>query len=211
MNRDLSAIRQQYERSSLEEEKTPELPFALFADWFHEVLQAKLSDPTAFFLASTNKAGDVSLRTVLLKSWDTDGFVFFTNYHSHKGSDFEQNPKAAMLFYWDGMERQIRVEGLVEKISAADSDAYYYSRPEDSQIGAIISPQSKIIESRDFLENSFNQFKASNQKISRPNHWGGYLIVPQYFEFWQGRSNRLHDRIAYTKIENNWIKKRLAP
>jgi pyridoxamine 5'-phosphate oxidase len=164
-------------------------------------------------LATSTKDGKPSARIVLLKGYDEKGFVFYTNYESHKGLELAENPNAALVFFWKEIERQIRIEGIVEKISATESDAYFFSRPEGSRISAWASPQSTIIETRELLETNVQRYTAEfKNSIPRPPHWGGYRVMPLKIEFWQGRSNRLHDRIQYTKTtEGSWKAERLAP
>ena len=164
-------------------------------------------------LATSSKDGKPSARIVLLKGFDERGFVFFTNYESNKGKALDENPNAALIFFWKEIERQVRIEGVIEKISAAESDEYFFSRPEGSRIGAWASPQSKIIKNRNILEENVQRFSNEfKNSIPRPPHWGGYRVMPELIEFWQGRSNRLHDRIQYTKTgSGSWKVDRLAP
>lgn len=190
-------------------------PFEQFAIWFEEVLKNNFGEPNAMFLATATPDAKPSVRTVLLKGFSNSGFTFFTNYLSRKGQELDANPDAALLFYWDKLERQVRIEGRVAKISATESDAYFQSRPEGSQIGATASPQSRVIASRKELEDKVAELEQQyeNQKpIPRPDFWGGYVLIPSVFEFWQGRSSRLHDRIRYSlNTEGKWLIERLAP
>lgn len=208
-------LRRDYQSNELSESNIKSNPFEQFQIWFKDALGGKILEPNAMTLATCNN-NKPSARTVLLKGADATGFVFFTNYHSKKGSELENNPNAALLFFWDALERQIRIEGTVERIDRTSTEAYFKSRPKDSRIGALASPQSTVIESREVLE---NKMKALNEKYSDtedipvPPYWGGYRLVPHYFEFWQGRSSRLHDRIVYEHIaeNNSWKIYRLAP
>jgi pyridoxamine 5'-phosphate oxidase len=164
-------------------------------------------------LATVDPEGMPSIRTILLKELDEHGFVFFTNYNSRKANDLLQNPKGSILFYWKELERQVRIEGVIEKISIEKSEEYFHTRPRDSQIAAWVSKQSEKIPDRDHLDKKFNEYTAKfgNREIPLPQFWGGYRLIPNYFEFWQGMENRLHDRICYRKKDKNWDIFRLAP
>jgi len=188
-------------------------PFIQFTKWYESILSSNLNDPTAMMLSTADVNGNPSARIVLLKEIDDRGFVFYTNYESRKGKDLKENPKAALTFFWDELRRQIRIEGRIEKISKEISKKYFSSRPRESQIGAWISEQSSVIPNRKFLENKFDELeeKFSNEEIPLPDFWGGYRVIPNYFEFWQGRENRLHDRICYKKENDEWKLFRLAP
>jgi pyridoxamine 5'-phosphate oxidase len=207
----LKNLRVNYKKSSLTENETHADPMLQFKAWLNEAIQSNCDEPNAFTL-STVKKGQPRSRIVLLKELSTDGFIFYTNYESDKSLEILDTPKVAMNFLWLPLERQIRIEGEVSKVSDEISDHYFSSRPKQSQISAIASPQSKKIASREVLEKFFKevQEKLGNQ-IERPSYWGGYLVKPTYFEFWQGRENRLHDRISYEKKSQDWIKFRLAP
>ncbi len=208
----LADIRRDYKIASLDEKDVAASPFAQFDKWFGEATKAELPEPNAMTLASCDSAGRPSARVVLIKEYDERGLVFFTNYQSHKGQDLAVNNRAALLFFWPELERQIRIEGRVEKVSAADSDAYYQSRPVLSRIGAWASPQSQALDSRTALEARFAAYSAEyGENPPRPTHWGGYRVVPSFFEFWQGRSSRLHDRICYRLADGKWKLERLAP
>ena len=199
---------------ALSEENTEKHPTDQFKKWYHDVLKANFKEPTAVILATSRRNGKPSVRTVLMKDFSEEGFVFFTNYQSRKGRELKQNPKAAMLFYWDTLMRQVRVEGTVQKVSPDISDKYFDSRPRQSRISAIASPQSAVIESRFDLEKKAARLESKffgRLKIPRPANWGGYILKPTYFEFWQGRENRLHDRIIYVLAKGKWMIKRLAP
>jgi pyridoxamine 5'-phosphate oxidase len=208
----LADRRTDYKLASLDEVDVDISPFTQFAKWFGEALHAELPEPNAMTLATADTSGRPSARIVLIKGHDERGMVFFTNYQSHKGQDLAANNRAALLFFWPELERQIRIEGRVETVSAADSDLYYQSRPALSRIGAWASPQSQILSSRAALEARFAAFSAEHgDNPPRPAHWGGYRVVPIFFEFWQGRRSRLHDRISYRLAEGKWKIERLAP
>ncbi|HRN94434.1 MAG TPA: pyridoxamine 5'-phosphate oxidase [Chitinophagales bacterium] len=207
---DLHDLRKNYIKNHLSEGDVNENPTEQFVAWFKEAQQSAIKEPNAMTLATATANGKPSARIVLLKEVDEKGFVFFTNYLSRKGSEITANPQAALLFFWDVLERQIRVEGTLKKIAESESENYFNSRPLESRIGAIISKQSCVVKSREALELAFNKAKESSE-IKRPQNWGGYLLVPAYFEFWQGGANRIHDRITYTKHQENWLIQRLAP
>lgn len=211
----IADIRRSYDWSQLNESDLAATPTLQLQAWLDQAIELKVTDPTAMILSTVNGSGQPSARVVLLKEFSEKGLVFFTNYNSRKGHDIQQNAKASILFYWSGIERQIRVEGEITKVSAADSDAYFDSRPIDSRIGAIVSPQSQVI-TRSKLEELFTQArKQYGDNPKRPDSWGGYVLVPNYFEFWQGRASRLHDRLVYTldigNTDKNWTLSRLAP
>ncbi|MDR1833611.1 MAG: pyridoxamine 5'-phosphate oxidase [Propionibacteriaceae bacterium] len=209
---DLRALRKSYELGELDEAALPGTPLAVFEKWLDEAIAAHVQEPTTMTVATVGPSGAPSTRVVLLKQADARGLVFYTNYHSRKGRELEQNPQAAAQFHWVEMERVVRVEGLVEKLGAAESDEYFALRPLDSRIGAWASPQSEVIPNRAVL--LANAAKASARhglNPPRPEHWGGYLLVPRVWEFWQGRKSRLHDRVRYELLEGQWRKERLAP
>jgi len=189
-------------------------PVRQFSVWWHEALEATIIEVNAMTLATASADGMPSARTVLMKGFSEKGFAFFTNYNSFKGLQLSENPKACLLFFWKELERQVRITGLVEKLSSEESNVYFQSRPRASQVGAVVSPQSQVIESRQWLdekyEEVFKQFE--NATVQRPPHWGGYIVRPVIIEFWQGRPGRLHDRIQYTLLDDgNWKIERLAP
>ncbi len=211
---DIAAIRKDYKLQSLDEKDVQPDPMKQFEKWWQDVLGSTIEEVNAMTLATANKNGRPSARIVLLKGFIKDGFIFFTNYESHKGSELLENPQASLVFFWKELERQVRIEGMAEKISGKESDAYFSSRPEGSKIGAWASPQSKVIASREIIEANVTatEKKFTGAEIQRPPHWGGYIIKPSVIEFWQGRPSRLHDRIQYSKQENgSWKIERLAP
>jgi pyridoxamine 5'-phosphate oxidase len=208
----LAELRGEYAKETLEEKDVDRDPMRQFRAWMDEAIAAKLPEPTAMTLATVSERGRPSGRIVLLKAADERGFVFFTNYNSRKGRELAANPVAALTFLWKELERQVRIEGTVEKVSAAESSAYYDTRPLGSRIGAWASPQSDAIASRAWLEERWSELaQRYGESPERPPHWGGYRVIPDYLEFWQGRASRLHDRIAYSRSGNAWKIARLAP
>ena len=199
--------------NELNETSVDKNPFIQFSKWYESILNSKLNEPTAMMLSTADANGNPSARIVLLKEIDDSGFVFYTNYRSRKGKDLKGNPKAALTFFWDELRRQIRIEGSIKKISRETSKEYFSSRPRESQIGAWVSAQSSVIPNREILENKFDELdeKFGNEEIPLPDFWGGYRLIPNYFEFWQGRENRLHDRICYKKDNDEWKIFRIAP
>jgi pyridoxamine 5'-phosphate oxidase len=208
---DLSALRQNYSKNELSESNVANNPIEQFEIWFQEALKAEIREPNAMCLSTLNEEKPSS-RIVLLKGID-EGFVFFTNYESNKGNQIAKSQFASLNFFWVDLERQIRIEGIIEKVSEKESDEYFYSRPRGSQVGAWVSNQSKVVENRTILEAKLLDFEKEyeNKPIPRPPHWGGYRLIPDKIEFWQGRPNRLHDRILYSKNDNNWKIERLCP
>ena len=208
---DLSSLRKEYLQSGIVREDLKSSPVEQFSLWFSQAMDAEIIEPTAMSLATSDDS--IGIRTVLLKYFDENGFVFFTNYESKKSKQIQKNPQAAVLFPWLALERQVKIIGKVEKISNLESFKYFSSRPKDSQIGAWASEQSSRISSRSILIEQFASMKKKFSKgdIPLPEFWGGYRIVPQSIEFWQGRANRLHDRFIYERQENEWTISRLSP
>ncbi len=213
MGLDLTSLRQDYTKASLDTDSVSPSPFDQFQLWFQQALSGGILEPNAMVLGTSDAAGNVSQRTVLLKAFDQKGFVFYTNYKSKKAQQISENGKVSLLFPWYKLERQVAISGIAEKVSTQESMAYFLSRPHGSQLGAWVSHQSKVITSRSILEQKLSEMKAKFKegKLPFPDFWGGYRIVPTSIEFWQGRSSRLHDRILYERNENIWDIKRLAP
>ncbi len=211
----LADIRINYSLKELSIDAVASDPFRQFETWMQEALSAKVDEPTAMTLSTADAHGKPTARIVLLKALEKNGFVFYTNYESRKGQQLLANPYAALTFFWPALERQVRVEGSVERVPAEASDNYFHSRPRGSQIGAWSSPQSQPIQGREILENLVQEYssKFNNlEVIPRPEHWGGYVVKPERIEFWQGRQNRLHDRLLYElESSGNWHIQRLAP
>lgn len=209
---ELHHIREEYTKRALSIKQCAEDPLTQFEQWQQEALQAKVNEPTAMHLATVSKEGRPSGRVVLLKEVNSQGFVFFTNYLSHKGQDLALNPFASLTFFWAELQRQVRIEGSVSKISAQQSDQYFASRPYTSRLGAWASEQSQPIENyRVLLTKAAKLALKYPLSVPRPPHWGGYVLIPDKIEFWQGRASRLHDRIQYSKVDQQWIKQRLSP
>jgi pyridoxamine 5'-phosphate oxidase len=208
----IAQLRKNYTFGQLSETEVPHNPLVLFQLWFDQAVKAQCPEPNSMTLATADQAGNPSARIVLLKGADQNGFTFFTNYESQKGRELAIRPQAALLFHWHELERQVRIKGLVERVSAAESDEYFHSRPAASRIGAWASPQSSAIPSREFLEEAEKRYQAEfGDAPPRPAHWGGYCLKPTEIEFWQGRPSRLHDRIHYQLDAANWKIERLAP
>lgn len=210
----IADIRKDYRLQTLTEIDVEMNPIHQFDKWWQQAIDTKIEEVNAMTLATVDVLGKPSARIVLLKGYDQNGFVFFTNYDSQKGNEIAQNPNVCLVFFWKELERQVRIEGVVKKISDIESDQYFNSRPLLSRIGALASPQSKKISSREELENRFSTVERdfSQKEIARPSHWGGYIVQPHKIEFWQGRPNRLHDRIVYElSTDEQWNFARLAP
>jgi len=211
---DIASIRKDYKLKSLSENEVDASPIEQFASWFKEAISAKVEEVNAMLLGTSTLQGKPSSRVVLLKDFDHRGLVFFTNYESKKGKELSENPAACLTFFWPQLERQIRIEGLVEKVSESESDEYFFSRPWESRVGAWVSAQSNKIESRDELEKTYEVLAQDFREkgmVPRPSHWGGFRLKPEFFEFWQGRPSRLHDRICYIPKGAAWEIYRLAP
>ena len=215
MENDLSDFRKSYQKSDLTEEQIGDNPMQLFQKWFYELTEAEqLDEPNAMTVATTGLDGFPKSRVVLLKKYTFEGFIFYSNYESEKGMAIEKDSRVCLSFYWPVMERQIIIKGIAEKLAENLSDGYFESRPEGSKLGAIVSDQSRVIPSRAYLEEALKDLEKQyeNKEIPRPSNWGGYLVRPSSMEFWQGRPNRLHDRIRYTlQPDYNWKIERLAP
>ena len=211
---DIAHIRTDYTLAALDESAVGDDPLSFFHKWFEEAKASHVTEINAMTLATVDAEGKPHARTVLLKGLDDTGFTFFTNYASAKGHDMQAQPYVSILFFWKELERQVRIQGKVEKLTDAENDAYFHSRPEGSRIGAWASPQSEVIADRAVIEARYKEFelKFAGSAIPRPPHWGGYRVVPSSIEFWQGRSSRLHDRILFSSsADSQWFKSRLAP
>jgi pyridoxamine 5'-phosphate oxidase len=207
----LENIRNDYRKGALEMGMMDDDPVVQFGKWMQDVIDAGVEEPTAMALATSTTDGFPSARMVLLKGFDDRGFVFFTNYLSRKGLEMDLNPQAALVFYWKELERQVRIEGDVVRISEDESDEYFRLRPRESQAGAVVSPQSQVIATREELDQAMQELLEDPAEIARPEYWGGFLVRPAVIEFWQGRPGRLHDRFRYSLKDSYWILERLAP
>jgi pyridoxamine 5'-phosphate oxidase len=210
---DIGALRREYTQAGLEQDSLTPDPYQQFSLWFQQAVNAEVLEPNAMQVATVSAAGKPSLRTVLLKSYDDHGFVFYTNYHSQKARELGENPQVSLLLFWKELERQVEINGRAEKVSTLESLRYFTSRPRGSQLGAWVSAQSSIITSRSLLEIKLDEMKRkfSAGEIPLPDFWGGYRVIPDTVEFWQGRPNRLHDRFEYRKTATGWDIVRLAP
>lgn len=214
MEGNIAAIRKNYSQKSLLESEVDINPILQFSAWWEEAVASEIDEVNAMTLATASQDGMPAARIVLLKDFNENGFSFYTNYNSFKAQQLAENPKACLVFFWKELERQVRITGLIERLAAETSDAYFTSRPQGSQVGALASPQSQVIASREWLDKHYQELEneLQDKKIQRPAHWGGYLVKPVIIEFWQGRPSRLHDRLQYTLNESgNWKLERLAP
>lgn len=211
MTNNLADIRKEYLKGQISVESMPDNPLEALQTWVNQAISAGVEEPTAMNICTVSENNVPSSRLVLLKEIQSEGLVFFTNYSSKKGQEIAKNPNVAVNFFWPALERQVRVQCIANKISAEESDTYFYSRPKTSQIGAIVSNQSAVIESQLDLESEIQKILESGMEIKRPENWGGYLLKPNYFEFWHGRASRVHDRVCYNLENGNWVKNRLSP
>lgn len=212
MSKDLSQYRDKYLKGELNENDLSENPFVLFTEWFNEIEKyGSEREPNAMSLSTVSSSSSPITRIVLLKKFSELGFVFFTNYDSRKGKNIRNNSNVCLSFYWPSMERQVIIQGIANKISEQDSNEYFNSRPESSRVGAIISNQSEVIPSRKYIDDKLKNFNINNENMTKPKNWGGYNVVPGSIEFWQGRDNRLHDRIVFFSESKVWKLMRLSP
>ncbi|MBM3433061.1 MAG: pyridoxamine 5'-phosphate oxidase [Bacteroidetes bacterium] len=214
MNPSIADIRKTYAQAQLLESETTSDPMEQFEKWWQQAVQAAILEVNAMTLATVGADGMPDARIVLLKGVDGQGFHFYTNYQSRKGQQLETHPQAALVLFWKELERQVRIKGRIERLPDAESDSYFHSRPRESQLGAVSSPQSAVIVDRKWLEERYRSVEASfeGKEITRPAHWGGYKLIPESIEFWQGRPGRMHDRLEYKKDPSgSWLRQRLAP
>lgn len=209
----INTLRHDFTRQTLDRKDVHPDPVLQFEKWFKEAVDAKVNEPNAMCISTVSAEGKPSSRIVLLRNFNREGFVFYTNYNSRKGVEIEKNPHAALLFFWPELERQVRVEGILRKQSAEESDEYFNSRPRESKLGAWSSEQSKPIEDRNILDTAYDAYakKFPGEEVTRPPYWGGYVLIPECFEFWQGRASRLHDRMLYVQEGQQWKIQRLSP
>jgi len=211
--KNLFELRKEFLKRELSEETISNSPFEQFETWFSEARKLDEMEANTMYLATCSADGHPNVRTVLLKEYSSNGFIFYTNYKSRKGKELDENPNATLLFYWKELERQVRIEGITEKVSMEESENYFKSRPFESRVAAVVSEQSKVISSREVLNKKFEELKIkfADGNVPKPDSWGGYILRPSMIEFWQGRESRLHDRILFTKKGNEWITERLSP
>lgn len=211
---EIQQIRQEYSLHSLDESDVLNNPFSQFKSWFKEAIDSEVAEPNAMTLATVDSSNKPHTRIVLLKGFNEEGFTFFTNQASDKGNEIEANPNVSLCFFWIELQRQVRIDGVAVKVSRAESEDYFKTRPYKSQIGALASNQSEKVSSREYLDTKFKELSSEypeGSEVPMPENWGGYKIIPSYFEFWQGRRSRLHDRIVYEFENENWVTKRLSP
>lgn len=209
----INKLRHDFSKSSLTEKEVSTDAILQFEKWFKEAVDAHVNEPNAMTVATADSSGKPAARILLLRNFNENGFVFYTNYNSRKGDELLKNPQCALLFFWPELERQVRIEGVIEKQTSSESDIYFNTRPRGSKLGAWSSPQSKVIANREELDKSYDELskKFPSEEVPRPDFWGGYVLKPNTIEFWQGRPSRMHDRILYTKIDKGWKIERLAP
>ncbi|MBL7888609.1 MAG: pyridoxamine 5'-phosphate oxidase [Bacteroidia bacterium] len=209
----INTLRHDFSKQTLDESQVDKSPFLQFEKWFKEAVDAHVNEPNAMTVATASKSGKPAARILLLRNFNENGFVFYTNYTSRKGEEIDENPNCALLFFWPELERQVRIEGKLIKQSSAESDLYFNTRPRTSKLGAWTSPQSKVVKNREELDELYEQMsqRFPSEDVPRPPHWGGYVLQPDSIEFWQGRPSRMHDRILYTLLKGNWKIERLAP
>ncbi len=209
----INTLRHDFSKQTLDESDVNKSPFLQFEKWFKEAVDAHVNEPNAMTVATASTSGMPAARILLLRNFNENGFVFYSNYVSRKGEEIAANPQCALLFFWPELERQVRIEGVLEKQTAEESDIYFNTRPRTSKLGAWTSPQSKVVANRKALDDAYEEMSKqySTDNVPRPPHWGGYVLKPSSIEFWQGRPSRMHDRILYTLVDSNWKIERLAP
>jgi pyridoxamine 5'-phosphate oxidase len=209
----INTLRHDFSKQTLDESDVNKSPFLQFEKWFKEAVDAHVNEPNAMTVATASTSGMPAARILLLRNFNENGFVFYSNYVSRKGEEIAANPQCALLFFWPELERQVRIEGVLEKQTAEESDIYFNTRPRTSKLGAWTSPQSKVVANRKALDDAYEEMSKQNptDNVPRPPHWGGYVLKPSSIEFWQGRPSRMHDRILYTLADSNWKIERLAP